>query len=75
MNTKAEATILERETRALDEMLVPRETEAAIVVHEEQPLSQDETLKNVVTVARSNTNRDDVLSIVRKLLNMSEDKR
>jgi hypothetical protein len=76
MNTEAEVTVLERGTRATG-LTVPRETYAAIVTYE-QTVSRDawkETLKNAVTVARTMTGRDNILSIVRKSLNMPEVKR
>jgi hypothetical protein len=75
MNTEAEAAILERESRAVNETIT-EEIEETSVLHE-QPLSQDtwkETLKNTVTVVRTKTNRDDILSIARKSLNMLEEK-
>jgi hypothetical protein len=67
MSTEAEATVLERGTRRTV-ATVARETDAVIVTHE-QPVSRDawkENLKKAVTVARTMTGRDNLLSIVWK---------
>jgi hypothetical protein len=69
MNTEAEAIVFERGARRIV-VTVPMETDA-VTVTREQPVSQDawkENLKNAVTMA----SRDNVLSIVRKLMKKVE---